>query len=119
MQSEGMSRKNGKKIGGNVHLEQSIRDILTTRIGTRVMLRDYGSDLPALIDKPMNASLVTNFIAATAGALRKWEPRVKVEYVKPDFSGFARGQVSLTMRARYLPDGYEIRLDNIVLEFTL
>lgn len=39
----GMNSETGKTISGIEHLKQSIVDILTTPVGTRVMRRDYGS----------------------------------------------------------------------------
>ena len=48
----GMSRTTGKPLSDEDHLRQSIRDILSTRIGTRVMLRDYGSNIPRMVDLP-------------------------------------------------------------------
>ncbi len=83
------------------------------------MLREYGSDLPALVDKPINASLITGFIAATAIALARWEPRLLLKRVEPDITNAANGQIALTLEAWYKPGGYFIRLDNIVLDFTL
>ena len=50
----GMNRETGKSIDGVDHLRQSVTDILTTRIGQRVMLRKYGSNLPELVDLPTN-----------------------------------------------------------------
>ena len=49
----GLNATNGQALSGLDHLRQSIRDILTTRIGTRVMRRDYGSRLPDLVDSPV------------------------------------------------------------------
>ena len=48
----GINAHTGQALSGIDHLRQSIRDILTTRIGTRVMRRDYGSRLPTLVDTP-------------------------------------------------------------------
>ena len=45
----GMDRETGKSLSGIEHLRQSIRDILTTPIGSRVMRRDYGSRLFELL----------------------------------------------------------------------
>jgi hypothetical protein len=49
----GMSRTTGAAIDGLEHITQSVRDILGTPIGTRVGRRDYGSDVPELIDHPL------------------------------------------------------------------
>lgn len=51
----GMSRTTGKALEATDDLAQSIADILTTPIVTRVERRLYSSLLPLLIDQPMNA----------------------------------------------------------------
>ncbi|MBU2714485.1 GPW/gp25 family protein, partial [Zooshikella sp. WH53] len=80
---QGINNNTGKSLSGIEHLKQSITDILTTRIGTRVMRRDYGSRLPELIDEPLNGALRLELIAATAEALTRWEPRFKLTKVTP------------------------------------
>jgi Bacteriophage baseplate protein W len=45
----GIDASTGKNISGLAHLRQSVRDILSTPIGTRVLRRDYGSRLPRLV----------------------------------------------------------------------
>lgn len=76
---KGMCRNTGKMLGELEHLKQSIVDILTTPIGSRVMLRDYGSKLFELIDSPINDRLKVQIYSATAEALSKWEPRLGVQ----------------------------------------
>lgn len=39
----GMSRETGKALDEAAHISQSIRDILTTPVGSRLMRRTYGS----------------------------------------------------------------------------
>jgi len=70
----GMNRHTGRKIEGAAHLAQSIHDILTTPKGSLVMLRDYGSDLPDVIDQPLNGETMIDAYLATAEALDLWEP---------------------------------------------
>lgn len=72
----GMSRKSGLSIDQTDHILQSVRDILTTPIGSRVMRRDYGSLLPFLIDSPLNAYFLMQMRAAVIHALMRWERRV-------------------------------------------
>lgn len=78
----GMSRHTGRKIKGSAHLAQSIHDILTTPKGSLVMLRDYGSDLPDIIDQPINGETVLDVFQATAEALDRWEPRVDLARIE-------------------------------------
>ncbi|NKD46356.1 phage baseplate protein, partial [Haematospirillum jordaniae] len=67
----GTNAKTGKPLSGLDHLSQSIRDILTTPVGSRVMRRDYGSRLPSLVDAPVNRSTILELYAATAEALAR------------------------------------------------
>jgi len=80
----GMSATAGTPLSGNAHLAQSIGDILTTPLGSRVMRRDYGSLLFDLLDQPINGALRMLLRAATAVALRRWEPRLKLTRVQID-----------------------------------
>ena len=50
----GMDRNTGRALEGIAHLRQSIRDILTTPIGSRVMRWEYGSRLFRLVDAPLS-----------------------------------------------------------------
>lgn len=81
-----MSRITGLEIGFAEFLQQSITDILTTPIGSRVMRRDYGSLIPDLIDQPLIGSTVLRVYAAAAAALMRWEPRIRVTSVKLEIS---------------------------------
>lgn len=74
----GLNATTGRRLTGLAHIEQSIRDILATPVGTRVMRRDYGSHIPDLIDQPMNGATLLRLSAAAFVAVRRWEPRVRV-----------------------------------------
>jgi hypothetical protein len=110
---QGMKATTGRALGGINHLRQSIRDILLTPKGTRVMLREYGSDLYKLIDRPLTPETIVDIYAATIGALGDWEPRLKVKSVS--VAQPAAGHIELALVATYLPDGKQIRLDGIVI----
>lgn len=60
------------------HIRQSMRDILVTPVGSRVMRREYGSLLSALIDQPQTPALRLQIMAACYSAIQKWEPRVRL-----------------------------------------
>lgn len=78
----GMNRYTGRRIEGDAHLAQSLLDILTTPKGSLVMLRDYGSDLPNIIDQPLNGETLVDAYQATAEALALWEPRIDLARVQ-------------------------------------
>lgn len=109
----GMNATTGTELNDLEHLKQSIRDILTTPLGSRVMRRDYGSSLFELVDAPMNRSTLAEIYAATADALDRWEPRFKLLRVQADV--IAPGRIRLTLEGEYLPDGRAIALREIFI----
>ena len=60
----------------------SISRILSTPLGSRVMMPEYGSELFTLIDKSVNDEWVLDAIRYTYEAIEKNEPRVIVKDVK-------------------------------------
>jgi len=91
-----MNRHTGAAISEREHISQTITDILTTRIGTRVMRREYGSLVPELIDHPFNDVNRLRVYAATVMALMRWEPRISLSRVQ--FAGAnMQGQASIEL----------------------
>ena len=101
----------GRQLGGIAHLRQSVRDILTTPIGSRAMRRDYGSRLFELTDRPTDRGFVAACIAATAEALARWEPRYRVTDIQVRTAN--DGRVSIDLVGEYLPEGRALRIDGI------
>lgn len=77
----GLNRHTGRAIDGLEHIRQSMADILTTPIGSRVMRREYGSLLPELIDQPLTEATLLQAYAASVMALLRWEPRIRIERI--------------------------------------
>lgn len=77
----GTSAIDGRALSGDAHLIQSCGDILGTPIGSRVMREDYGSYLPELVDAPWGPLTRLRCYAATAQALQRWEPRIRLRKV--------------------------------------
>lgn len=75
---QGMNKSTGLAISDIDHIRQSITDILTTPTGSRIMRREYGSEIFKLLDAPMNGATKLRIMAATVMAIINWEPRVKV-----------------------------------------
>jgi len=92
----GMDRTTGAQLAGDEHLAQSVSDILTTPLGTRVMRRDYGSLLFELVDKPLNGATRLLCVMAIALAISRWEPRLTVKQVLFD-GEFASGSAVITI----------------------
>jgi len=97
----GMNAQNGTSCVDVDHLQQSIRDILTTPIGSRVMRRHYGSRLLELLDAPCNEELKLDLYAATAEALEQWEPRFQLENIEASFS--EGGKITLFLNGIIIP----------------
>ena len=57
-------------------INQSIRTILTTRIGERIMEPEFGTRLRALLFNPMDALTVIGIEEVIRYAIEQWEPRV-------------------------------------------
>lgn len=107
----GIDANTGKRLAGLDHLRQSIRDILTTPIGSRVMRRDYGSRLYQLVDAPLNRATILDLYAATAEALATWEPRIDVQEVRA--AEASAGKVTISLRGIYRPTGEAVTMDGI------
>lgn len=110
----GMNRDTGLRLEGFDHLIQSIQDILTTPLGSRVHRRDYGSLLPRLVDRPMSGALVALMINATATALDRWEPRLKLEKVIIDAVNVG-GQISMSLIGYYVVNGERVAINGLVI----
>lgn len=107
----GMNAHTGSALSGVEHIRQSMADILTTPIGSRVMRRDYGSLLPELIDQPLNGPTALRAYSATVVALMKWEPRIRVQQITRQVSTQRPGRFDLIITARRVDNGESIALD--------
>lgn len=105
----GLNRHTGKRLDGIEHLKQSIRDILSTPIGTRVGRRDYGSELFDYVDRPLNGALIADIAGACAKAIGRWEPRFLLKRVFVD--KVASGQLEITLAGR--TSGVELTIDGV------
>ncbi|MGR7949608.1 GPW/gp25 family protein [Alcaligenes sp. RM2] len=97
----GLNMTTGRAVTDHDHLAQSITKILTTPIGSRVMRREFGSLLPDLMDHPLNDSTVVLLYAASATALVRQEPRLRLTRVQLQPSDQEPGRSDLIV------NGYE------------
>lgn len=115
----GTNSADGKTLSGIDHLRQSVRDILTTPLGSRVGRRWYGSELFKYVDAPVNRQTLADIYRVTAVALTATNPLTGLP-IEPRFqlqsvlaSSVAPGALVLDLTGQYLPDGNEITLDGI------
>ncbi|MBE3022939.1 GPW/gp25 family protein [Campylobacter sp. 7477a] len=65
-----------------VSIKESIKDILLTPLGSRVMLPEYGSRLFELIDRRVDDEFRADLACYVIEAVEKWEKRVKIDEVR-------------------------------------
>lgn len=97
-----MNRHTGRALMPTEHLRQSVGDILATPIGTRVMRRDYGSQVPMLVDQPDNALTQLRLMSAAASALMRWEPRLGLRQLSITRNPEAPGKAQVLVEGDYL-----------------
>lgn len=107
----GMNKDTGRQLTELDHIRQSVADILTTPVGTRIMRRDYGSQLFELIDQPQNGATRLKLMAATVMALLRWEPRITVTHMA--FTESDHGRLLLDLTARRVDTGEPVSLADI------
>lgn len=89
----GFDARTLQSMAASAWLDQAVRTILLTPVGTRVMRRDFGSLLLELVDQPQNDATTTKIYGATALALMRWLPAFRLVRVVLEHLGPGRGQV--------------------------
>ena len=110
---QGMNKTTGESLSGIDHLRQSIIDILTTPVGSRVMRPNYGSRLYELIDAPINIQTIVDIYAVTAEAISRWEPRFVLNRVQVEKASI--GEIRIFLEGEYKPTQQPITLENIII----
>ncbi len=111
----GMDRNTGKLLSGTDHIRQSIVDILTTPLGTRVVLPEYGSKLFDLVDNPTDPSLAMRIIMESAGAIARWEPRVRIDRI--NVLAVDIGKITILIIATDIETQQRLEFNNMELIF--
>ena len=102
----GMNGTTGLALGGLAHLRQSIADILTTPIGSRIMRRDYGSRLFQRIDAPITGELIAEIYSDVVEALFNYEPRFEVSSIS--VVSIEAGHIVLDLEGKYLDENIKL-----------
>ena len=106
----GMNAQTGRTLDELEHIRQSVRDILTTPIGSRIMRREYGSLLPQLIDQPLHDATLMRAYSAAIMALIRWEPRIQVQAIRKSVNTTQPGAATLALDA-ITADGQAVTLE--------
>ncbi len=114
-----VSIENGKIAfsEGQESIKESIRIILETMEGERVMRPDFGCGINRLVFEPNNTSTTTLIAFHIKEALMKWEPRIEVLDVNviPDANN---GKNELRINIEYMIKSINTK-DNLVYPFYL
>ena len=86
-------------------IRQSLRIILSTRLGERIMRSDFGTDLYNMVYHNMDLTARTQLRAAIENAVLYWESRITLNEVSFDMSEERSGKLSILLE-------YTIRLTN-------
>jgi phage baseplate assembly protein W len=87
---------------GDANVEQSLRILLLTRLGERVMRPSFGSEAPRLVFAPGSERYLRLLETTVREAVRDWEPRVQLDDVRAevDTTDASRITVSIAYRVR-------------------
>jgi phage baseplate assembly protein W len=101
----GIDRATGKLLTGWDHCVQSIAVILTTRVGSRVMRRAFGSAALELQDRNATSKRIMQIYAACASAIKRWEPGFRLRTIKLTRGG-ADGVFAFEIAGIFYPRGH-------------
>lgn len=104
----GVDRRTGLAIDNLKSALQSVETILTTRIGERVMRREFGAGILELLGRLMTPALFAAFQTLIATAIDLWEPRFRVRRVLVDgaVDQIRRGEARFRIEVDYRPRGH-------------
>jgi hypothetical protein len=91
---------------GGADIDGSLRMILMTAPGERVMRPQFGCRIWDLLFEPVNANTIGLMGEAVRDAVSQWEPRVTLDdvIIEPDPSDAARVTINLRYRIRVTND---------------
>lgn len=92
-------------VSGEDHVAQSLRLLLMTALGERVMRPGLGCKAPQLVFAPRSLQYLRLLETSVREAVRDWEPRVQLEDVIAEANPLAENQVTVNI-------AYKIRASN-------
>jgi len=104
------------KSGDVPHITQSILQILQTAIGSRVIRRDFGSEIYGVVFEPNDPSLDAQFDFMIRKAIETWEPRVIVGSIILNRSEYKDGRLYIEINIRIIKTN---TATNIVFDYFL
>ena len=71
-------------VEGDENVEQSLRILLLTDLGQRVMRQDFGCKAPRYVFAPGSVQYLSLLETTVREAVRDWEPRIHLEEVRAE-----------------------------------
>ncbi len=97
-------------------IQQSLRMILATEPGERLMRPDFGCGLRRFLQQPNNGATRAQIEAAVREAIQQWEPRVALVELRVEADAQHASAVWIAVDYRLKLDG---RRDSLVFPFLL
>lgn len=85
---------------GEEDIDRSLQILLSTALGERVMLPEYGCDMKALLFEPIDTGFQTLLFDRIRTAILYFEPRIEVEKIEVDASRADEGSILIQIRYR-------------------
>ncbi|MBB4199053.1 hypothetical protein GGD83_002864 [Rhodoblastus sphagnicola] len=101
----GLDSNTGETLTGWDECAQSLNCIAQTAIGSLVLNRTFGSDIPDLLDRPQNSPTIGRYFTALARAFRAWEPGFRLTKITPTRLG-SDGGVGFDIAGVFYPNGH-------------
>lgn len=105
-----------KMIADETDIESSLEILLSTRLGERIMVPNYGCNLDELLFESLNRTLITHVTELIKTAILYHEPRIDVERIDITESDVLKGE--LFVKVEYIVRATNSR-SNIVFPFYL
>lgn len=104
----GIDRRTGKVIDNLACAYQGVEVTLTKRIGSVIMLREFGGGVVELLGRLVTPALFDAWKQLVATAIDLWEPRFRVRRVLPTATvdELRTGRIGLVIEADYRPRGH-------------
>lgn len=100
-------KKTGELVttSGIVDINKSLEILLSTRLGERIMLPNYGCNLEELLFQPLDVTLKTYIIELIKIAILYYEPRIDTQTVSLDTINELSGEILIHIE-------YVVRITN-------
>ncbi|WP_299260789.1 GPW/gp25 family protein [uncultured Aquimarina sp.] len=87
-------------LSDEVDIKSSLEILLSTRLGERVMVPNYGCNLDELLFKPLNLTLKTFVKELIKNAILYYEPRIDAEKIQIDQTNELDGELLILIEYR-------------------